>query len=90
MGKVLQRLGQQDDRDGHSDGTDGKTVSVKIPGDLNWMIWRVVGKRIATLKEVRQYYDLVDLIDAHRYLDLQDELKIKASEAPPERRQGLR
>ncbi|MCP4570698.1 MAG: hypothetical protein GY841_24195 [FCB group bacterium] len=43
------------------------------------MVWRVVSERIATLREIETYYDLVDLMDAHAVLDIKDQLEEKAA-----------
>lgn len=44
------------------------------------MTWRLVTEKVATLKEVNTYYDLVDVLDAHLALDLRDEAEAKAME----------
>ena len=42
------------------------------------MTWRLVIERVATLKEVETYYDLVDVLDAHLALDIRDEAEARA------------
>ncbi len=78
MGKVLQRLGAGDQRS-RREGDSNDRVTVKIPEHLEWMVWRVVSERIATLREIETYYDLVDLMDAHAVLDIKDQLEEKAA-----------
>jgi hypothetical protein len=45
------------------------------------MEWRLVANQVATLTEVREYYDLVDLLDANTALDLMEEAS--APDPPP-------
>lgn len=70
MGKVLDRLGERSRR---ASGRSGKTVA--IPSHLEWLEWRLVAKQVATLSELRSFYDLVDVLDAHTTLDILDEVE---------------
>lgn len=45
----------------------------------SWLLGRLVVYQVATLRELETYYDLVDVLDAHAWLDL----RIKA-ETPEE------
>jgi hypothetical protein len=53
-----------------------------IPETLkeNWIIWRLVVARVATLKELETYYDFVDVLDLNDALDLMDEVESQAWE----------
>ncbi len=44
------------------------------------MIWRCVVRRVATLHEIEQYWDICDLYDANEALDLVDESERIAAE----------
>lgn len=46
------------------------------------MEWRLVTNQIATLTEVREFYDLVDILDAHVALDLLEEAHTPAEPSP--------
>ncbi|MCP4605067.1 MAG: hypothetical protein GY847_31845 [Proteobacteria bacterium] len=45
------------------------------------MVWRLVSEKVATLREVNTYYDLLDVMDAHEALNIQDKLAEKAAKA---------
>lgn len=74
MGGVVQRLGRINSSPRRN--SDG---AVPVPKGLNWLIWRVVTERVATLQEVETYYDLADLLDAHIALDLIAEAEERAA-----------
>lgn len=78
VGKVIERLGQRNKwpRRGKK-----KQVEVPVPSHLNWLLWRPVVEKVATLQEILTVYDLVDLLDIHESLDLQGEAQFRASEA---------
>ena len=79
VGKIVQRLGERCQWPRRGGGT-GK--SVQIPDHLDWLVWRLVLARIATLEEIETYYDLLELLDAHEALDLQEEADAIANEVP--------
>ena len=47
-------------------------VTVKIPDEINWEVWRIVSSErySASLVEVETLWSLDDLLDAHMVLDL--------------------
>ncbi len=56
-----------------------------MPEHIEWIVWRVVGNRIATLEEIDRHYDLIDLLDANETLDLFAEAERAAIPKPPRR-----
>ncbi len=40
------------------------------------MIWRIVSSKIATLTEIKENWDLEELLDAHEVLDIQDIMEL--------------
>lgn len=46
---------------------------MKPPDHLDWFIWRLVLAQIVTLKELDTHWSVVDMLDAHESLDLQEE-----------------
>lgn len=46
---------------------------MKTPAHLDWFTWRLVLANAATLMELDTYWSVVDMMDAHEALDLQDE-----------------
>lgn len=74
MGKVIKRINERPSFKSH----ERDKSAVPVPKHLNWLIWRLVVAKIATLKEINEYYDLCDVWDAHTALDLQDEAERRA------------
>ena len=62
-----------------------KGNAVAVPEHIEWIVWRVVGNRIATLEEIDRHYDLIDLLDANETLDLFAEAERAAIPKPPRR-----
>lgn len=48
--------------------------------NVDWLIWRPVIRKIATLQEIETHWDINDLLDAHEALDVQDEMEAFASD----------
>jgi hypothetical protein len=49
------------------------------------MIWRLVTRKVATLQEVRTFWDIIDVLTANEALDLQDDADWLASRPSPTR-----
>jgi hypothetical protein len=75
MGKVLDRLSRLNTL-AKPKGKDERTID--IPEHLDWMFWRLVVEKVATLTELNSYYDLVEVYDAHTALDLLQEAEALA------------
>lgn len=45
---------------------------MKVPGHIDWLSWRIVRARYATLTELRDSWTLLDALDAHELLDLDE------------------
>lgn len=45
---------------------------------MDWELWRIVGSLhfTATLQEISSHWTLDDVAEAHRYLDLMDQLEV--------------
>ena len=50
---------------------DGGGNGVQIPKHIDWVIWRLVVNKIASLQEIDTHYDLTEVFDANEALDLQ-------------------
>ena len=79
VGKLLRRLGEAASAPGRRrrGGGDG----VPVPKHLNWLIWRLVVERVATLQEIETFYDVLNVLDANEALDLREEAERRAAEA---------
>ena len=62
-----------------------KGTSLDIPAGLDWEVWRIVAspRMGATLKEIREDWSLLDLLDAHITLDLLDDAEARARAPKP-------
>lgn len=49
---------------------DEKAGQVPIPDGLIWEVWELVIHGIATLREIRESWDIVDLIEAQMAMDV--------------------
>jgi hypothetical protein len=68
MGKVLKRLATRSE---HTEvRRDKGDTGVPVPENFDWIIWRLIMEKVATLKEIETYYDYADVLDAHLALDL--------------------
>ena len=76
MGKVLERLDQWRNRKSAGNASEGKGVD--IPEYIEWLVWRLVVEKVATLQEVDEYYDLVQVIEAHIVLDIKEEAEAQS------------
>lgn len=45
---------------------------MKVPAHIDWFVWRVIRARYATLTELRESWTLLDVLDAHELLDLEE------------------
>lgn len=43
-------------------------------GEVDWLIWRIVVAKMATLEEIDTHWTVDDLMDAHDALDIEMEL----------------
>jgi hypothetical protein len=59
----------------------GDVVTVPVPDELDWYIWRPVvhERRLCTLRELQEFYSLDDLREMHAALDVIDELAAKVA-----------
>lgn len=46
---------------------------MKPPAHLDWFIWRLVLAQVVTLQELETHWSVVDMLDAHEAIDLQEE-----------------
>jgi hypothetical protein len=46
-----------------------------VPDGLLWPVWRLVTKRIATLREIEEWWCLSDLVMANEAQDLAEEVE---------------
>ena len=46
---------------------------MKPPDHLDWFIWRLVLSQVTTLQEMETHWSVVDMLDAHEALDLQED-----------------
>ncbi len=62
-------------------GRDDAGPGVRLPEHLagDWLIWRLVVRQIATYREVREFWDLVEVLAANDALDVQDDADWLAS-----------
>lgn len=77
MGKVLTIVADRNEflRAAKHPKDKKNRVSVDTPESLDWLKWRLILKKVATLQELEQVYDLADLFCAHLALDIQDEVE---------------
>jgi hypothetical protein len=57
-----------------------------------WLIWRIVKERMATLHELSTVYDFEDLLKMNAILDMRDDIEAQMNaeaEAKSKRRGGL-
>jgi hypothetical protein len=59
-----------------------------VPDGLNWPVWRLIIRRITTLREIEEHWCLSDLVFANEALDLEEEIERKAAEARAARQGG--
>jgi hypothetical protein len=55
----------------------GSEGLVELPKFIKWWKWRLVIEKITTLKEIEQYWSLLDVYDANRIIDLKDEAEAR-------------
>ena len=81
MGKVVElrqrRSGAGGDQSSSGDADDHKTISVEVPEDLDWFIWRPVMKRKATLAELDTHYTLEEVEYLNMAIDLEEKLEAR-------------
>ena len=77
MGKVLSVAADRNEFLKAAEHTKDKKnrVSVDTPESLDWLKWRLILKKVATLQELEHTYDLADLFCAHLALDVQAEVE---------------
>jgi hypothetical protein len=79
VGKVINRLSRADaTADRRPRRKEEKCI--EVPEYLDWLYWRLVVFKVATLEELECYYDLADVLEAHEALDFKQELEAKAWE----------
>jgi hypothetical protein len=59
-----------------------------VPDGLDWPVWRLVVKRVATLAEIETHWSLRDLILANEALDLDEEIERRAEKARTQQQGG--
>lgn len=54
-------------------------VSIDVPGELDWYVWRVVRAGYGTCHEIECRWSLVQLESAHMTLDIHEDLERMAN-----------
>lgn len=49
------------------------SVPIVVPAHINYLVWKIVMAKVATLQEINTYYDINDVLDANELLALQEQ-----------------
>jgi len=76
MGKVFRRFDEYHRTAKRIKSDSGSSIA--IPDFIDWLRWRLVIEKIATLQEINTHYDILDVLDANILLNLKDEAEQRA------------
>ena len=68
-----------------------RIAPVPVPKDMDWRVWRLWARGLATLQELETHWSLLDILKGNDALDVQDDIKAASEEAIVDRikeRQG--